>query len=131
MYSHLPSVLYCMAHSLSGMHCSGQCHTNWVPATEAETTHSHLVLSSSSGTPGTLHPVTLRQTCHLWWYVLFCSSAPRGTKRRDRMKIQCPSYINYSKTIEVGHPCKSATCHSWPHFLRNQQIPMTYVVIIP
>ena len=28
----------------------------------------------------------------------------------------------YSRTCEVGHPCKPATCHSWP-LLRNRKIP--------
>lgn len=120
MNSHLPSVLYGMAHSLSGVHCSGQCHTNWVLATEAETTHSPLVLSSSSGMPGTSHPVTPHQTCPLWRYVLFCSSTPPGTERREN---ENPLNIVHQlqQTFEVGHPCKSATCNSWPHFYRTSK----------
>jgi hypothetical protein len=36
----------------------------------------------------------------------------------------------YCKTREVAHPCKSATCHSWPHVFWNQCIPMMLYMVI-
>jgi hypothetical protein len=32
----------------------------------------------------------------------------------------------YGKTCEVGHPCKSATCHSWPHFYETSKVLWYY-----
>jgi len=34
--------------------------------------------------------------------------------------------IIYSKTYEVGHTCKSATCHSWPHFYGTSKFLWNY-----
>lgn len=34
-----------------------------------------------------------------------------------------------SKTCEVGHPCKSATCHSWPYFREPKNLYDIHVII--
>jgi len=53
---------------------------------------------------------------HVMFLSLLDISEHHNLKKKQAFSVCC-----YGKTCDIGHPCKSDTCYSWPHFSRTSK----------